>query len=119
MTDDGIRINPEQRRKDDSKSPEKEETELFRKSRRGLHKRDEITSWLIAGGMWLLVFCVFTVVISSVIVIGWHLILPESYDFLCEDELVEIERFLLSGALVGLGTTYLRRYIEPREKNSR
>lgn len=62
--------------------------------------------------MWVLIIIVFTVVCGAIIALGWHLIFPNSYHWLSPTELQDVKNFILSGAVVGLGTSYMRRYFE-------
>ena len=78
------------------------------------HKRDEIARRILAWGMWVLMIVVFVIVTGAVFALGYHLVLPNSWHWLEGSELQDIKNFVLSGAVVGLGTTYIRRYLEGR-----
>lgn len=81
------------------------------------HRRDEVARKIIAWGMHILMIVVFVLIISAVITLGFHLLAPEAYHWLGPDELQEVKNAVLSGAVVGLGTTYLRRYVEDEGKH--
>lgn len=76
------------------------------------HLRDEIARKIIAWGMWVLMVVVFLVIISAVFTLGFHLLTPKWLHWLCEEDLQEVRNAVLSGAVVGLGTTYLRKYVQ-------
>ena len=58
---------------------------------------------------------VFVIIILAVATLGFHLLAPSTCHWLKPDELQEVKNAVLSGAVVGLGTTYLRRYVEERQ----
>ena len=64
--------------------------------------------------MWILIVVVFVVVVGAVFTLGYHHILPNKWHWLEKDELQDIKNLVLSGAVVGLGTNYIRRYLEER-----
>ena len=64
--------------------------------------------------MWLLMIAIFVIVIGAVCILGWHHLSPERWHWLDEKALRDIKNFVLSGAVVGLGTNYIRRYLETR-----
>lgn len=78
------------------------------------HHRDEVARKIIAWGMWILMATVFAVVIFAVFTLGFHLLVPTEWRWLDSEELQEVKNAVLSGAVVGLGTTYLRKYIDER-----
>ena len=78
------------------------------------HRRGEVARKIIAWGMWILMVVVFIIIILAVFTLGFHLLAPCKYHWLKPDELQEVKNAVLSGAVVGLGTTYLRRYVEER-----
>lgn len=78
------------------------------------HRRDEVARRILAWGMWALMIVVFVIVTGAVFSLGYHLVLPRSWHWLEDTELQDIKNFVLSGAVVGLGTTYMRRYFEGR-----
>ena len=57
---------------------------------------------------------VFVIVVMAVVTLGYHLLAPNTWHWFQPDELQDIKNFVLSGAVVGLGTTYIRRYLEER-----
>ena len=78
------------------------------------HWRGEVARRIIAWGMWILIVVVFIIIIAAVATFGFHLLVPGTYHWLEPDELQEVKNAVLSGAVVGLGTTYLRRYLEEK-----
>lgn len=78
------------------------------------HRRDEVARRILAWGIWALMVVVFIIVIGAVFALGYHLVLPNGSHWLNDAELQDIKNFVLSGAVVGLGTTYIRRYLEGR-----
>ena len=91
---------------------EAEQQELERK--RSEHHRDQTSRKILAWGMWVLMAVVFVVVVGAVVTLGYHHLLPKSWHWLGEDALQDVKNFVLSGAVVGLGTSYIRRYLEGR-----
>lgn len=79
------------------------------------HRRGEVARKIIAWGMWILMIVVFVIIISAIATLGFHLLAPSTYHWLKPDELQEVKNAVLSGAVVGLGTTYFRRYVEERQ----
>ena len=71
---------------------------------RNEHSRYETSREIIAIGSWILLGTLFIVIIGSVLVLGWHLLVPKDWEFLEPAELREIKDLILSGAVVGLGT---------------
>lgn len=91
---------------------EAERQELERK--RSEHDRDQISRRILAWGTWTLMGAVFVIVVMAVVTLGYHLLAPNTWHWFQPDELQDIKNFVLSGAVVGLGTTYIRRYLEER-----
>ena len=81
---------------------------------RSKHYRDQKSRRILAWGTWILMVVVFIVVVGAVFTLGYHLLFPNTWYWLDPDELQDIKNFVLSGAVVGLGTTYIRRYLEER-----
>ena len=79
---------------------------------RNEHVIDETSRKIIGWGSWILLISLFLVIIGSVLVLGWHLLAPKAWKFLEPEELQSIKDLILSGAVVGLGTNYFRRYLE-------
>lgn len=96
----------------DRTAAQKEEQELA--SAASEHQRGEVARRIIAWGMWILIVVVFIIIIAAVATLGFHLLVPCAYHWLKPDELQEVKNAVLSGAVVGLGTTYLRRYLEEK-----
>ncbi len=59
---------------------------------------------------------VFVLIVSAIVTLGYHLLVPNDWYWLEDHELQDIKNLVLSGAVVGLGTTYIRRYLDNREK---
>ena len=89
---------------------ENEQRELDRA--RSKHRRDQVTRHIVAGGMWTLIVLAFAWLASCVIVLGIHTLLHEDSHWLTDQQVLDLKNFVLSGAIVGLGTTYLRRYLD-------
>ena len=66
----------------------------------------------MAWGMWILMVVVFTLICAAVFTLGWHILAPECLHWLTHDQHQDIKHFVLSGAVVGLGTTFLRRFLD-------
>ena len=75
------------------------------------HWREKQTLHVITCCIWVLIILVFSVVALSIFALGLHMLFPK-YGWLTKDELEAVKNFMLSGAVVGLGTTYMRRYLE-------
>ena len=82
------------------------------KKARNEHFRYETFHKIIAIGSWILLGSLFLVIIGSVLVLGWHFLVPKHWKFLEPEELQEIKDLILNGAVVGLGTNYFRKYLE-------
>ena len=96
-----------------SKSAAEKEQQLLEKEQ-SEHKRDQTTRVIFAYGMWALVVVVFVLMISAVFTLGWHTLAPIWLHWLDPDQIQVIKNFVLSGAVVGIGTSYLRRYLDDR-----
>lgn len=75
------------------------------------HWRDEVARKIMGFCMWVAMIVVFVIIISAMATVGWHLLLPEKYHWLDQDALSRVRSAVLSGVVIALGTTYLRRYI--------
>lgn len=64
----------------------------------------------MAWGSWGLMIVIFVSIIATVITLTWHILAP--WDWLDPEELSTLKNFVLSGAIVGLGTSYLRKYLD-------
>lgn len=81
------------------------------------HRRDETFRGLLAKGLLCLTGLVLVIVVFSLITLAWHMLLPggaDGFHWLCPAELRVVKDFMLSGAIVTLGTQYIRRYMEDR-----
>ena len=61
-----------------------------------------------------MMMAIFVIVIGAVCILGWHHLSPERWHWLDEKALRDIKNFVLSDAVVGLGTNYIRRFLETR-----
>ena len=66
--------------------------------------------------MCALMVVLFVLATFAIFTLGWHLVVPEYWYWLKDDELQEIKNFVLSGAMVGVGTAYIRRYLDDRTR---
>lgn len=89
---------------------ESEAQELQKK--RSEHYRDQTSRTILALCMWILLVMVFIVIAGAVSTLGYHLLMPDKWHWLSQDELQDIKNSVLSGAIVGLGTSYIRRYLD-------
>ena len=89
---------------------ENEERQL--EKARNEHVIDETSRKIIGWGSWMLLGSLLFVLIASVLVLGWHLLAPKAWEFLEPEKIQSIKDLILSGAVVGLGTNYFRRYLE-------
>ena len=80
--------------------------------KRSEHYRDQTSRKVLALCMWILMVMVFIVVAGAVSTLGYHLLTPNKWHWLNPDELQDIKNSVLSGAIVGLGTSYIRRYLD-------
>ena len=87
---------------------EAEERQLV--SARNEHKRDEKSRTIIAFGMWIILIVILAIIAISVFTIGYHSLTPQGW--LEKPMVQEIKNFLLSGAIVGLGTNYIGRHLK-------
>ena len=62
--------------------------------------------------MWVLIVVVFVVIILAVFTLGFHHLTPETWHWLNKNALQDIKNLVLSGAVVGFGTSYMRKYLE-------
>lgn len=61
--------------------------------------------------MLIIMIAVFIIIFGAIVTTGWHLLLPKEYHWLEEEALSQVRSAVLSGAAVGLGMNYLRRYM--------
>ena len=95
----------------ESLQAEEEERELER--HRSEHQRDQRFRRLIGWGVSALIVIVFIIIAAALIALGYHLLMPERLHWLDGDGIENVKDFALSGALVGFGTAYVRRYFSP------
>lgn len=67
--------------------------------------RDVASSCLIA-----LIILVFLVIASTIFTLAAHTLTPESWHWLTPDQYQDIKNFVLSGSMVGLAVTVMRKY---------
>ena len=98
---------------DKSERDAEKELRLLQKEK-SEHRRDQITRYLLAGCMWLLFIVVFLIIIATVVILAWHFLTPDNdvWQWLDPDQIQVLKNFVLSGAVVGFGTAYLRRYMD-------
>ena len=77
------------------------------------HDREQTSRTIMMWGIWSLMVALFIIAVSAVVTLGWHTLTPESCHWLNDEQLQDIKDFVLSGAVVGLSTSFLRRYLEP------
>lgn len=102
----------------DTSDARKEEEGYDRERAKDEHRRDRKTRALLAWCLWSLVVLVAVIIFASVATLGWHLVTGPRLHWLSDTELQRVKDFILSGALVGLGTNYIRRYLEPTKSPS-
>ena len=85
--------------------------ELLTKEAEEDHNRDRVTRSVIAICMWALTVLIFVIVAGSIVTLAWHLLLPGQRSWLDPEEIRSVKDFILSGAIVSLGMTFLRRHI--------
>lgn len=100
-----------------TKLAEDEERQIEQDRRESEYHRDKWTRYLLTWCSWGLIVLLFVIAAAAFSTLGWHLVVPENWYWLegdkGEEQLQKIKDVILSGAVVGLGTAYLRRYIEP------
>lgn len=89
---------------------EKEEQQLERD--RAKHERDQRTRSLVGRCANALIVLIFAIVSVAILTLGWHMLTPKWLHWLEVDQLDDVKGFMLSGALVSLGTTYLRGFLD-------
>lgn len=91
-------------------SAEREQRDL--ESYRSEHNRDQITRHIFAVCIWVLMVLVFTILIAAVFTLGVHYLAPENLHWLGDEALQRVKDFVLSGAIVSMAVTFMRRYLE-------
>lgn len=89
---------------------DEEERRLERE--RAKHERDQLTRHVIGISAVCLIILIVCVIGAAIFVLAWHMLAPESKRWLSTGDLDSVKGFMLSGALVGLGTAYMRRFME-------
>ena len=79
---------------------------------RSEHGRDQAARKLIGYCMLALIFVVSAIILFAVISLAWHMLTPGRLHWLNDGQLGDIKNFMLSGAVVGLGTAYIRRFLD-------
>lgn len=119
MNDPGRIIKPEPAPDKDKRSSEEEDA-LYAEHKidreRKEHGREQRSRSIMMYGVWALMVVLFAIAVSAVFSLGWHTLLPEKWHWLTDEQFQDIKSFVLSGAIVGLSTTFLKRYLEPLPK---
>ena len=89
---------------------EREEQQL--EHDRDKHKRDRLKHSVLGHCILALIILVFSIIFFAIFTLGWHMLVPDSRQWLTVERLDDVKDFVLSGALVGLGTAYLRRFLD-------
>ena len=79
---------------------------------RSAHSQDQITRNLVGWGIWELLIAVILIAVAAIATLGWHMLAPDTLHWLDEARLGNVKDLMLSGAVVGLGTSYIRRFLE-------
>ena len=104
------------RAKGEEQHIEKQEKQQQFEKAAGEHKRDETIRNIIGCGMYVLAVLIFFIIICAVGMLGYHLLVPTKHHLLDSGELQRVKDFVISGTIVGLGTSYFRRYMETIRK---
>ena len=116
MNEPGSKIKPEPAPYEDNRSSEEEDA-LFAEHKidrvRKEHGREQISRSIMMYGIWALMIVLFAVAVFAVISLGWHTLVPVKYHWLTDEQFQDIKSFVLSGTIVGLSTSFLKRYLEP------
>ncbi len=88
------------------KDAENEQRELERS--RSEHKRDQVSRQIMAYGSYILMAAIWLSIIGAVFTVSAHTL--TNFGWLSEEDYRTVKNFVLSGAVVGLGTTYLKKY---------
>ena len=107
-----IRVPPQIPPSDPTSAIDEDAEERQLVSARNEHKRDEKSRTIIAIGMWIILSVILAIIAISVFTIGYHFLTPKEWHWLDKPMVQEIKNFLLSGAIVGLGTNYIGRYLK-------
>lgn len=74
------------------------------------HKRnEEIRDVISSGTLWLIRAIIFSVFIT-IIVVAFHHLAPENWQWLSEGQLADLRTVLFSGAVVGAVSSYVQRH---------
>ena len=75
------------------------------------HNRSEMLRATSGWGIQQILRTLFWVLIATILTVAIHYLAPEKYKWLGPDDVQRLKDFLLSGAVVGLVSTYLRNYL--------
>ncbi len=89
---------------------EKERREL--ESVESQHSRDQRTRKVVGWGMDAIIIMILLVVASALGCLGWHMLAPENWRWLSDDDISDIKSFMLSGALVSVAMNYFHKFIQ-------
>jgi len=108
-----VKSEPSKSRKKDGNREEK----FLKKQAKRNEEREQLDHDLKQGINALIQLClavviilVFTIIVFSIFSLGWHML--TNCPWLMEDKLDEVKNFTLSGALVSVGMTYFKKYID-------
>ncbi|MCG5538938.1 hypothetical protein [Halorhodospira sp. 9622] len=86
--------------------------------RRAEHRRGELfrdTANILAR---LAAIFIGGALIAAALLWFWHLLAPESWQYLTEDQLADIQTVLFSGLAAGIAQSYIRPRLNPSEGHS-
>ena len=89
------------------------EGNLEERSKKTEHVRREIVRNVLLGGALILLSIFLLMVAGAMVTVAWHHLLPVETAWLQENQLTRVETFLfsgISGAVIGVTGTILRRY---------
>ena len=81
---------------------------------RSAHQKDQVKRMVIGVGAWILIVVVIIIAAATLTILGLHMLAPDDWHWLDDAALDNIKGSVLSGAVVGLGTTYIRRYLDEK-----
>ena len=89
------------------------------------HERDQRQLFVIGWSGTILIVLIVGILFCASFTLAWHMLTPKNmpecgldnaiqrcWQWLKDDQLTVVKNFMLSGALVGLGTTYMRRFVD-------
>ena len=103
---------PETDSRSNSEQARAEEEERQLERDRAEHERDQTTRHLVGVCLNVLIVLIFFVILAAVATLGWHMLTPDRLHWLTDPQLRDVKNFMLSGALVSIGSAYLRRFLD-------